>query len=206
MAQQSDEQFLQEHYQWFQKSDHWHDKALSLRAMANALYSKALPGLRRYEKARKAAQKELRDRSVVPIKAVEPDILPAIALYGAALENALKGLMVSQEPTLIGARKLSPKLRSHKLVELERAAGISLSSDEQYLLKWVSEVVIWKGRYPVPTNTERATHLFHPLDNVTLESTRSKFRELGTVFARIDKAIPRRRMRLKFGVLVRLDD
>jgi hypothetical protein len=33
MAQQSDEQFLQEPYQWFQKSDHWHDKALSLRAM-----------------------------------------------------------------------------------------------------------------------------------------------------------------------------
>ena len=122
--QQSDEQFLQEHYQWFQKSYHWHDKALSLRAMANVLYSKALPGLRRYEKARKAALKELRDRSVVPIKAVEPDILPAIALYGTALENALKGLMVSQEPTLIGARKLSPKLRSHKLVELARDAGI----------------------------------------------------------------------------------
>jgi hypothetical protein len=124
MAQQSDEQFLQEHYQWFQKSDHWHDKALSLRAMANALYSKALPGLRRYEKARKAAQKELRDRSVVPIKAVEPDILPAIALYGAALENALKGLMVSQEPTL--------KARASCLRSLEATNWSSWSALPEY--------------------------------------------------------------------------
>jgi len=183
MARQTDEQFLQEHYQWFQKSYHWHDKAVSLRAMANALYSKALPGLRRYEKARNVALKELQHRSIVPIKAVEPDVLPAIALYGVALENAFKGLMVSKDLTLIGARKLSPKLRSHKLVELARDAGISLSPSE-----------------------ERATHMFHPLDNVTLESTRSKFQELRAIFARIEKALPRRRMRLRFGALVRLDD
>jgi hypothetical protein len=206
MTQQSDQQFLQQHYEWFQKSYHWHEKAVSLRAMANALYSKALPGLHRYEKARNVALKELRHRSIVPIKAVEPDILPAIALYGAALENAFKGLMVSKDPTLIGARKVSPKLRSHKLVELARDAGISLSPSEEYLLKWVSEVVIWKGRYPVPTNTERATHMFHPLDDVTLESTRSKFQELRAVFARIEKALPRRRTGLRFGALVRLDD
>jgi hypothetical protein len=70
----------------------------------------------------------------------------------------------------------------------------------------VSEVVIWKGRYPVPTNTERATHMFHPLDNVTLENTRSKFQELRAVFARIEKALPRRRMWPRFGALVRIDD
>jgi hypothetical protein len=110
-----------------------------------------------------------------------------------ALENAFKGLMVSKDPALIGAHKLSEKLKSHKLVELARAAGISLSPSEEYLLKWVSEVVIWKGRYPVPTNTERATHMFHPLDNVTLESTRSCVRGLHAIFARIEKALPRRR-------------
>lgn len=204
MAQQPDEQFLQKNYQYLQEPHHWRDKAVSLRAMANALYGKALPDLRLYEKARKVALKALKHRRVVTVKAVEPDILPAIALYGAALENAFKALMVSKNPALIGAHKLSGKLKSHNLVELARAAGISLSPDEQYLLKWVSEVVIWKARYPVPTYPQ--AHLFHALDQATLEGTRSCFRGLHAVFARIDKALPRHRMRLKFGVLVRLDD
>lgn len=112
MAQQPDEQFLRKNYQYFQEPHHWHDKAVSLRAMANALYGKALPDLRLYEKARKLALKELKHRRVVPVKAVEPDILPATALYGAALENAFKGLMVSKDPALIGAHKLSEKLRA----------------------------------------------------------------------------------------------
>ena len=72
---------------------------------------------------------------------------------------------------MIGAHKLSPKLKSHKLVDLAQAAGI-----------------------------------FHPLDQATLESTRSCVRGLHAVFARIEKALPRRRMWLKFGALVRLDD
>jgi hypothetical protein len=104
--------FFRKNYQFFQGWHHWHNKAVSLRAKAKALYSNALPELRLYEKARKVALKELRHRSVVPVKAVEPDILPAIALYGAALENALKGLMVSKDPALIGAHKLSPKLQA----------------------------------------------------------------------------------------------
>ena len=77
----------------------------------------------------------------------------------------------AKDPTLIGAHKLSPKLKSHKLVDLAQAAGI-----------------------------------FHPLDQATLESTRSCVRGLHAVFARIEKALPRRRMWLKFGALVRLDD
>jgi hypothetical protein len=35
MAQQFDEQFLQQHYEWFQKSYHWHDKAVGLRVLAH---------------------------------------------------------------------------------------------------------------------------------------------------------------------------
>ena len=72
----------------------------------------------------------------------------------------------AEDPTLIGAHKLSPKLKSHKLVDLAQAAGI-----------------------------------FHPLDQATLESTRSCVRGLHAIFARIEKALPRRRMWLKFGAL-----
>jgi hypothetical protein len=112
MAQQPDEQFLQKKLSILPGMASLAQQGRELRAKAKALYSNALPELRLYEKARKVALKELRHRSVVPVKAVEPDILPAIALYGAALENALKGLMVSKDPALIGAHKLSPKLQA----------------------------------------------------------------------------------------------
>jgi type II secretory pathway component PulL len=74
------DQFLQKNYEYFQEWHHWRDKALSLRAQARALYGKALPDIRKYEKARKAALRELKKRPVAPIKAKEPDIRAAVAL------------------------------------------------------------------------------------------------------------------------------
>src|SRR5262249_2623172 len=133
---QPDQQFLQKNYQYFQEWHHWCEKAKRLRAQARTLYADALPDLRRFEKALKVAQRELDERPVVPIRAKEPDIMSAVALYGTALENVFKGLMVSKDRSLIGANKLSGTLKSHNLVQLARAAEIDLSPKEQYLLKW----------------------------------------------------------------------
>jgi hypothetical protein len=70
--------------------------------------------------------------------------------------------MVSKNPGLISANRLSPILKSHDLVQLAKDAGIKLSGPETRLLAWVSEVVIWKARYSVPTNPKFA--FFHRLD------------------------------------------
>jgi hypothetical protein len=113
--------------------------------------------------------------------------------------------MISRDKSLIGAHRLSIKLQSHKLVKLARAAGIVLSPKEAYLLDWVSEVVIWKGRYPVPTDSDHA-HFFHRLDQTTLESVRACFLTLDNIFNRVRKAFPRHRKKAKFRVMVRLDD
>jgi len=202
---QPDNEFLQKNFQYFQEWHHWHDKAVSLRRAALVLYRDSIPELRKFEKARRAAEKELKKRSVVPIRYPRPDVLPAFSIYGSALENAFKGIMVSKNKGLIGADHLSKTLQEHNLVELARSAGVSLSPAEEYVLQWVTEVLIWKGRYSVPISAKRAEHFFHKLDDVRLTSARTCVKVLDGVFARAKKTMPRRVRRSRFDVLVLID-
>jgi hypothetical protein len=200
------DEFLLNNYKYFQEWHHWYDKAISLRQSALALYRIAKPELRRFEKARRTASKQLKDHPVAPIRYPHPDLLPTFALYGSALENAFKGILVSRDATLIGERKLSDKLKSHNLVTLAGHSDIVLSEREEYVLKWLTEVVIWKARYSVPTRAQAAHHFIHVLDDVTISSAMACMRELDAVFARAKSAMPRRRKRTKFDVLVRLTE
>jgi hypothetical protein len=209
---QIDNEFLQANFQAFQQWHHWHDKAISLRKTAIVLYRALIPELRKYDKAYRAAQKKLtaqkklKKRTVVPIRYTRPDILPAFSIYGSALENAFKGILVSKDKKLISATHLSNSLKEHNLIKLARSAGVSLSSKEEYVLGWVTEVLIWKARYLTPTSLERSTHFFHKLDDVRLTSARMCTQVLDGVFARARKAMPRHVKRPKFGVLVMLVD
>src|ERR1700756_2637183 len=96
---QTDNEFLQKHFEYFQEWHHWHDKAVSLRKAAIVLYRNSIPELRKYDKAYRAAQKKLKKHAVlkklavVPIRYTRPDVLPAFSIYGSALENAFKGIM-----------------------------------------------------------------------------------------------------------------
>jgi hypothetical protein len=198
-------EFLQKNFQYFQEWHHWHDKAISLRRAALILYRHSIPELRKFEKARRAAEKELKKRPVVPIRYPHPDVLPAFGIYGSALENVFKGIMVSKNKGLIDASHLSKSLQEHNLVKLARSAGVSLSLTEDYVLQWVTEVVIWKARYSVPTRTEHAKHLFHKLDDVRLTSAKTCIKVLDDVFARAKKAMPRRARRNEFDVLLLID-
>ena len=110
--------FLEQNYRYFQEWEHWHDKAVSLRRTALVVYRELLPALRRYEKATRVAHKKLEKRRVAPVLCKEPDVYPIFSLYGSALENAFKGVMVNYDKGLIGAHRLSSKLKEHNLVKL----------------------------------------------------------------------------------------
>jgi hypothetical protein len=133
-------------------------------------------------------------------------VLPAFSIYGSALENAFKGIMVSKNKGFIGANRLSESLQEHNLIKLAPSAGVPLSSSEEYVLQWVTEVLIWKARYSLPTKTEHMGHFFHELDDVRLTSARMCIKILDRVFARAKKAMPRRVRLAKFGVLLAIDD
>jgi hypothetical protein len=117
-------------------------------------------------------------------------MLPTFGMFGSALENLFKGVMVHKDPELIGANKLSMSLKSHDLLELAQAAGVALTELETRLLAWLSEVVIWKARYSVPTNTKFGDAFFHRLDNISLVDAAACIKALGEIFVRTAKILP----------------
>jgi hypothetical protein len=92
--------------------------------------------------------KELEHNRRAVVRFPHPDVLPAFGLFGYALENIFKGILVSKQPTLVKADRLSDKLKEHNLLKLAAAAGIALSEKEKRILGWLTEVTIWKARYP----------------------------------------------------------
>jgi hypothetical protein len=77
---------------------------------------------------------------------------------------------------------------------------------ESRVLEWLTEVVVWKARYSVPTGIKFAGHFFHPLDNVTLDSARKCRQIIDEVIKRAKRQMPRRSRRMKYDVLVLLDE
>jgi hypothetical protein len=197
-----DVEFLKNNYQYFQEWWHWHDKAVRLRLSAHALFKSYVPALRAYQKAMKVAERQLRKSERATIKAEEPDALPAFSLFGAALENLFKGLIVLRDPAAIGADRLSGRLHNHNLVVLAKNGGFKLSAEEQHLLEWVSEVVVWKARYPVPKDIANR-NFWHPLDRMLLNQARQVMSTLDAIYSRAKKALPRRPRRAKYGILIR---
>lgn len=83
----------------------------------------------------------------------EPKFLPAFMLYGFALENLLKGVLVARDANLVGDKKINvPK--THDLVALADLAKISLSTTQRDLLKRLSTITTWSGRYPAAVSIE----------------------------------------------------
>ncbi|WP_417733900.1 hypothetical protein [Roseovarius sp.] len=76
---------------------------------------------------------------------------PVLLMHGLAFENLIKGLLISEEPTLLNGGKLSKHLLGHDLVKLaDRLRTVQLNSEERNLLALLSDVVPYHGRYPVP--------------------------------------------------------
>jgi len=74
-------------------------------------------------------------------------------VFGFALENLAKGVIVCRDPKLVSRGRLKKwHGRGHDLVHLFGRAGISISSDERHTLERTTRVAEWKGRYPVAMN------------------------------------------------------
>ena len=74
-------------------------------------------------------------------------------VFGFALENLAKGIIVCRDPSLVsrvGLKRWHGK--GHDLVALFERAGISASTEEKGTLVRVSRIAEWKGRYPVAMN------------------------------------------------------
>ena len=83
------------------------------------------------------------------IQSRPPNYPPAQLLYAYAIENVLKGLIVASEPALIDENRLNKALKSHDLLSLSETAGIQAFVQEEQVLRALSELSVWAGRYPV---------------------------------------------------------
>lgn len=80
-----------------------------------------------------------------------PNYLPGQMLCAFALENALKGLMIAHDPSLAGETKLNRVIKNHDLLGLAEAANFSIGGDERRVLKALTDLGEWAGRYPTAT-------------------------------------------------------
>jgi hypothetical protein len=76
-----------------------------------------------------------------------------LMVFGFALENLAKGIIVCRDPSLVSRVRLKTwHGKGHDLVALFVRAGLSVSPEENDTLARVSRIAEWKGRYPVAMN------------------------------------------------------
>ncbi|MEC9199873.1 MAG: hypothetical protein VX974_19890 [Pseudomonadota bacterium] len=76
---------------------------------------------------------------------------PALLLYGQAVENLIKAILISENPLYLEGGKLSKQIQGHDLNRLSnRIRTYDWTSDERELLNFLSDIVPYSGRYPVP--------------------------------------------------------
>jgi len=122
-----------------------------------------------------------------------------LLLYGLALENALKGLLVANDPTIVVSPvKWKIKGGGHDLCQLYKKVGFLATADEQELLDALTQAVLWAGRYPVPKNHADKTDFPIPVgpyfQGMNVNSVVSRFSDLkasyDTLYLRILNKYP----------------
>jgi hypothetical protein len=75
----------------------------------------------------------------------------ATMLYGLALENLLKAIVIQVQPTAIVDHKLRKwPSGGHDLLLLRKEARLGVNDSEKDLLTRLAAFVKWAGRYPIP--------------------------------------------------------
>jgi hypothetical protein len=153
---------LQQVYRAGQKPTSWLRSAERLRDAAETILSaevvKEIPYFRAHEEATQQALSiactGTNKAGHAEIPCDPPNYPPAQLLYAYAIENVLKGLIVAKDATIVDENIISKKLKSHDLIELSAAAGVTVHVEEQPILAALSDLSVWAGRYPVASRKE----------------------------------------------------
>jgi hypothetical protein len=91
---------------------------------------------------------------------------PIMMLFGVAVENLLKALLIAKGTTPVSDGELNKKLKGHNLTAFAEEAAITLSQRERQLLKCLQDF-IESGKYPIGTKATsgQGARIFkHPSD------------------------------------------
>lgn len=79
---------------------------------------------------------------------------PYLLLAGFAIENVVKGLLISSEPSLIAKGVLDRSIKSHDLVSLvSKLDSFSVSPEELQFCRVATGAIPYWGRYPIPLDS-----------------------------------------------------
>ncbi|HUW62154.1 MAG TPA: hypothetical protein VMZ06_14220 [Candidatus Bathyarchaeia archaeon] len=159
----------------------WRTTAIGLKRSADIIWEKWFAIFSRLEggKTAKATPQEVGDVYL---------LLPSfLLLAGLALENALKGLLISNDPSIVDFKvKWDIGSGGHDLGTLIKSIGLSPTSDEKEFLDALTQAVLWSGRYPVPKHHGNESDIGIPLGpffgNVDITSVVSRMSELKNAF------------------------
>ncbi|GMO45010.1 MULTISPECIES: hypothetical protein [unclassified Bradyrhizobium] len=201
--------FLKQNFEAFQHPRFWFAKAHDLFKSAGMLASEERALVLRYETALIVASEKLDNSDVehAEIECDEPNVFPIFLLYGYALENGLKAIIVDRDPSLIGREKIAAQVSQHDLVSLAELASLSTSDAEREFLRWLTQVVVWKGRYNAPRKPD-ALGTFWALDHLTGSTFDQCLEVIGGIFRRITAVLPRAitERRVGYGAVVRVSE
>lgn len=80
---------------------------------------------------------------------------PATLLFGFAIENLLKGIIISENPYLLEKGSLDKKLISHDLLALShQVTSLDLQPKQISILKYLSDALPYFSRYPIPLRAD----------------------------------------------------
>jgi hypothetical protein len=84
----------------------------------------------------------------------------ALMLYGFALENVLKGLLIASDQSIVARAEADGRFRwegsGHQLLDLGERAGMRWEGDTRLYVSNLEEQILWQGRYP--TTLRAAEH------------------------------------------------
>lgn len=85
----------------------------------------------------------------------------ALFLIGFAIENLLKGLWIEQNNVTeksLTPDKLPKEIKTHDLKDLVNKLNLNFSKLENDVLDTLTELIKWKGRYPIPLHVTDYTN------------------------------------------------
>ena len=119
--------------------EQWFDYANELKDAAQTLWKSHSNILIQYQTEKESYSRKLYSRTY-------------FFLLGVAIENLIKGILISENPQYLNDGKISSEISSgHNLKKLsEKINSLSFNDDENTIFEILSEVIPYWGKYPIP--------------------------------------------------------
>lgn len=129
----------------------WKSKAEELKRSADILWitvASDFEYLQEFSKRKPLNIKEMKNEKLI--------IYVAVFICGLAIENLIKGILISKDENVVKSGKLRGDLiKSHNLIDLAKGIALELDENEYALCQISTEAIYSFGRFPIPIDVSK---------------------------------------------------